>query len=222
MCCNGWRCTPNACRGTRPVAWRASAHPAAGAATWTQHFSNWLCGWVMGIPCTFQPTGGRQAAGIESPAQPLGELWPAVRGVPHLVVNGYPVIDPTAAGRDATALRALWSRAVMAGACGVMVDLSGNGGGNMYPMLAGLLPLWPDGPLFGFEDRLGARAWVERRDGAIWFGGAPAFTAIPSAPLPPPRRVAVLVGARPARARWWRWHCAGCRACGCLVAARRG
>lgn len=37
------------------------------------------------------------------------------------------------------------------GACGAIVDLRGNTGGNMYPMLAGVSPLLPDGPAFYFQ-----------------------------------------------------------------------
>lgn len=38
-----------------------------------------------------------------------------------------------------------------AGACGWIVDLRGNGGGNMWPMLAGLGPLLPEGDLGSFH-----------------------------------------------------------------------
>lgn len=39
------------------------------------------------------------------------------------------------------------------GACGVIVDLRGNGGGDMGPMVAGLSPLLPDGPALQFVSR---------------------------------------------------------------------
>ncbi|WP_284522796.1 S41 family peptidase [Corynebacterium aquatimens] len=45
-----------------------------------------------------------------------------------------------------------------AGACGAIVDLRGNTGGNMYPMLAGVSPLLPDGPAFYFQFALGDMA----------------------------------------------------------------
>lgn len=44
------------------------------------------------------------------------------------------------------------------GACGVIVDLRGNTGGNMYPMLAGVSPLLPDGPAFFFRFGAGEMA----------------------------------------------------------------
>ena len=37
-----------------------------------------------------------------------------------------------------------------------VVDLRGNGGGNMYPMIAGASPLLPEGPLYAFVDDRGA------------------------------------------------------------------
>lgn len=43
--------------------------------------------------------------------------------------------------------------AIEDGACGVVVDLRGNGGGDMGPMIAGLTGLIPDGPAMHFVDR---------------------------------------------------------------------
>jgi carboxyl-terminal processing protease len=48
--------------------------------------------------------------------------------------------------------------------CGWIVDLRANGGGNMWPMLAGLRPLLGDGPLGTFEGPVGK--------GAPWRAGA--------------------------------------------------
>ncbi|MCP1386747.1 S41 family peptidase [Corynebacterium sp. TA-R-1] len=47
------------------------------------------------------------------------------------------------------------TRARDGGACGAIVDLRGNTGGNMYPMLAGVSPLLPDGPAFFFQFQAG-------------------------------------------------------------------
>lgn len=43
--------------------------------------------------------------------------------------------------------------ALSAGACGAIVDLRGNGGGDMGPMLAGVSPLVPDGTALEFVGR---------------------------------------------------------------------
>ena len=44
--------------------------------------------------------------------------------------------------------------------CGFVVDLRGNGGGNMWPMLAGLEPLLGDGTVGTFESPAGSTRWV--------------------------------------------------------------
>ncbi len=59
--------------------------------------------------------------------------------------------------------------------CGWVVDLSGNGGGNMWPMLLGLLPLLQGTPdkegavIGGFRSAEGQRPW-RQRDGEVLDG----------------------------------------------------
>lgn len=50
-------------------------------------------------------------------------------------------------------------------ACGYVVDLRGNGGGNVWPMLAGLEPLLGEGRVSGHRDLVGVH-WIELRGGA--------------------------------------------------------
>jgi carboxyl-terminal processing protease len=50
-----------------------------------------------------------------------------------------------------------------AGACGWIVDLRGNGGGNMWPMLAGIGPLLGDSIVGYFGSDPDAEAWFYRR-----------------------------------------------------------
>jgi carboxyl-terminal processing protease len=54
---------------------------------------------------------------------------------------------------------------------GWIVDLRGNGGGNMWPMLAGLGPVLGDGVAGYFIDPLGQEIVWEYRDGGAWLGG---------------------------------------------------
>lgn len=49
-------------------------------------------------------------------------------------------------------------------ACGYVVDLRGNGGGNVWPMLAGLEPLLGKGRVSGSRNRQGF-SWTELKDG---------------------------------------------------------
>ena len=56
---------------------------------------------------------------------------------------------------------------------GWVVDLRGNGGGNMWPMIAGVGPLLGEGPLGYFIGPTGAETLWEYRDGASISGGFP-------------------------------------------------
>lgn len=59
--------------------------------------------------------------------------------------------DPTAAERYITAGWALLDEQ----ACGWIVDLRGNGGGNLFPMLVAIAPLLGPGPTVGYRRRDG-------------------------------------------------------------------
>lgn len=63
------------------------------------------------------------------------------------------------------------------GTCGWIIDLRGNTGGNMYPMLSGLSPLLPDGEAMRFQPREGEGTAIE-----IFPTGAGAGE--PSVPIP--------------------------------------
>jgi carboxyl-terminal processing protease len=53
---------------------------------------------------------------------------------------------------------------------GWIVDLRGNGGGNMWPMLAGLGPVLGEGIVGWFIDPVGAEVPWQYRDGTSWSG----------------------------------------------------
>ena len=76
-------------------------------------------------------------------------------GLSRLVLPGLASGDPAVLVAYADSLRSGIERAGAAGVCGWIVDLRRNGGGNMWPMLAGL------GPLLG-EGRVGAFAYADR------------------------------------------------------------
>ena len=54
---------------------------------------------------------------------------------------------------------------------GWIVDVRGNGGGNMWPMIAGVGPILGEGRAGYFIDPVGAEIFWEYRDGASWEGG---------------------------------------------------
>jgi carboxyl-terminal processing protease len=57
------------------------------------------------------------------------------------------------------------------GLAGWIVDVRGNGGGNMWPMLAGVGPVLGTGRAGYFIDPLGAATAWEYRDGGAWLSG---------------------------------------------------
>lgn len=76
---------------------------------------------------------------------------------------------------------------------GWVVDLRGNGGGNMWPMIAGVGPLLGEGPLGYFIGPTGAETLWEYRNGASLSGGvAVARVTTPYRVRRDPPRVAVL------------------------------
>ena len=54
---------------------------------------------------------------------------------------------------------------------GWVVDVRGNGGGNMWPMIAGVGPVLGEGVAGYFIDPVGVETAWEYRDGAAWEGG---------------------------------------------------
>lgn len=59
--------------------------------------------------------------------------------------------------------------------CGWVVDLRDNRGGNMFPMIAGIAPLVPDGPAMTFRSRAGSDQAVHVEGGGAGFGLGPAI-----------------------------------------------
>ncbi len=80
--------------------------------------------------------------------------------------------------------------------CGLILDLRANSGGNMYPMLAGLLPLLPEGLMMSFDSAMGARTELVRLGGEIWLAGQRVVGALDSTPPTRivDRPIAVLTG----------------------------
>lgn len=62
------------------------------------------------------------------------------------------------------------------GACAAVVDLRGNGGGDMGPMYAGLSPLLPDGVALSFVSRMGTTD-VTIDGNSVTGGGTPTATS---------------------------------------------
>lgn len=99
---------------------------------------------------------GEESEGDES-TDPTGSVGVTMDGT--IAVATVPEISRHEDGqRYADTLGEGLFRARDDGACGAIVDLRGNTGGDMYPMLAGLSPLLPDGPAFFFQFGAGEMA----------------------------------------------------------------
>ncbi len=69
-----------------------------------------------------------------------------------------PAVNTTDVDREARRIRAGLDSLIGAGAKRWIIDLRVNSGGNMWPMLEALAPLFPEGPSAGSLDRLGRRS----------------------------------------------------------------
>ena len=91
-----------------------------------------------------------------------------VDGIGYVALPGYNGTNP---GRSIAYSSAIAEHVAVAQrdhACGWIVDLRQDTGGNMYPMLAGLRPLLGDGPLGYFLNRAGQWiAWTAPKDSSL-------------------------------------------------------
>jgi carboxyl-terminal processing protease len=123
-------------------------------------------------------------------------------------------------------VRALREGIAASDACGYVIDLRRNGGGNMWPAMLGLQPLLGDGVVGGFRDRAGnVETWRIYADRAT-YGGTIAIAVrdpLPGNDKAKETPVAVLVGTETASAaeglaiafrgrantRFYGWHTKG-------------
>lgn len=136
------------------------------------------------------------AKGVSVPYDPgryrvTGQALPGDVG--YIRVPGFGSTDDQAGAVFASRIYTVLGRTNGNARCGWIVDLRANGGGNMWPMLAGLQPFLGDGPLGYFRSRSGG-------EGAAWHAG----DRVAAPPVPDSLRalehapVAVLLGPRTA------------------------
>ena len=80
------------------------------------------------------------------------------RGIARVTMPSYASTDSAVSRQYVVQLHARLAAARGDARCGWVLDLRNNGGGNMWPMLAGLNPLLGDGPLGFFVARDGSRS----------------------------------------------------------------
>ncbi len=139
-------------------------------------------------------TLSRNAEAAPTPAQ--SPTMPTVTRDGRLAVVRVPELyggDATTAQEYARSLIAGIKEAAVAGSCGWIVDLRGNTGGDMRPMLAGLTPLLPNGIVGSSQARDGSRIPISVTDGMVDIAQERAFAQVETAKFPGP--VAVLLDA---------------------------
>jgi len=104
-------------------------------------------------------------------APPGGELIGERIG--YLRVPGFGTADSTLSTAYADSLQRTIRNLELAGVCGWIVDLRGNGGGNMWPMIAGVGPLLGGNPVGWFVRPTGAREHWSYEGGAGLYNGRP-------------------------------------------------
>jgi carboxyl-terminal processing protease len=104
--------------------------------------------------------------GQASAAQTIADTYPAIRVALGLLGDGHSSYRSAANSIQ---------RAIMSAdrddLIGWMVDVRGNGGGNMWPMVAGVGPVLGEGVIGYFIGPTGAAIHWEYRDGASWVNG---------------------------------------------------
>lgn len=131
---------------------------------------------------------------------PIGERVDGAGRFPVIRVNAWGGGDPAQVRSAAASLRQTLNQSLEDDTCGLVVDFSGNTGGNMWPMLAGLLPIFSEGLLGAFEGADGKRTSIVSSGNSLALGGKSHYLNAPRLPLPrfQPAHVAVLVGPRTA------------------------
>ena len=131
--------------------------------------------------------------------RPIGEVDTSGR-FPVVRVNAWGGGDGGAVRAAAASLRGALNQALEGKACGLVVDFSSNSGGNMWPMLAGLLPIFAEGLLGSFESADGKRMAIVSNGSGLALDGKPHYLNSPLLPAPRslPEHVAILIGSRTA------------------------
>jgi carboxyl-terminal processing protease len=119
----------------------------------------------------------------------LGYLW-----LPGYLGSGRPAAD-----QHATMIQSLIAQVDEVEPCGWIIGLRDNGGGNMWPMLAGVGPLLGEGEVGRFADQQGSVGpWIYRNGQAGVGDNVIAQVSNPYRPDLPERPIALLIGANTA------------------------
>lgn len=145
---------------------------------------------------TSDEPSGPHVAGVErldAPAIAAHDTTPG--GFGRLTIRGWADSDDDAMRVATRLVRAELLAALATRPCGLVVDVAGNGGGNMWPMMGGLAPVYGDGTLVTFEARNAPPQVVNVRGGVLRMNDD-AFPRVDDLPAleRAPRAVAVIIG----------------------------
>ena len=122
-------------------------------------------------------------------------------------VNEMPVVrinawsgSPQEANDAAATVRALIAKSLENQSCGIVLDFSTNHGGNMWPMVVGLSPLYTNGTLGFFRDRNGNDQLIEKRNGFVYLDERPHYLNYSTDQQPNnlAQRIGIVIGPRTA------------------------
>ena len=132
--------------------------------------------------------------------RPIGVRVETPGRFPIIRVNAWGGGNAGVARTAAAMLRDVLNASLDDDVCGLVLDFSANSGGNMWPMLAGLLPIFSEGLLGAFEGADGKRVSIVSSGNSMALDGKPHYLNEPRLPLPRflPSHVAILVGPRTA------------------------
>jgi carboxyl-terminal processing protease len=141
-------------------------------------------------PMIVTPPAQQGATTPPRPETPVETRWIADARVGYLKVPSHGGSNMDASRVYVAAARAAIAAMVDSGACAWVVDLRGNGGGNMWPMLSGLRPLLGDDELGAFKASTATTRWGVNTYARGYDAGLPTPPDLTTAP------VAVLTDAR--------------------------
>ena len=120
------------------------------------------------------PSSSQQQS--NSPPSPVVEIaeLDSVNKMPVVRINAWSG-SPQEAKEAAATVRSLIAKSLENQSCGIVLDFSANHGGNMWPMVVGLSPLYTSGTLGFFRDRNGNDQLIERRSGLVYLDKKPHY-----------------------------------------------
>jgi carboxyl-terminal processing protease len=141
-------------------------------------------------------TPDQNARTMERPPIAQASAKPDAHG--YLRINGWRGAGAQIASATHQVRNALVA-ALAHGSCGLVLDVSGNTGGNMWPMMGGIAPLYDEGTIQRFDARVGQGQRI-RIVGGVLHSNDSAFPNVPDLVSLPatPRHIALLLGKRTA------------------------